>query len=246
MSFRDEDALLVGKKWVALGSSDTVDGLYAKPLHFFAVHVDEYVWNPPVACGRYPKMRIFSAILALRRRILAWIATGAAKENAIIGPRTRFGAGAEIFNIHGDRSRVKIGADCHLDGHLQIFAHEGRIEIGDFFVLGAGSTVWSSDPVGIRIGRGVIVAKDVVIHDTNSHPMDAAARFVQTKAILTMGHPRVDPGIRSAPVTIGDDVWIGTGAMIMKGVTIGDRAIISAGAIVRSDVPADSLVRAPN
>ncbi|WP_281033814.1 hypothetical protein [Mesorhizobium sp. M5C.F.Ca.IN.020.29.1.1] len=43
---------------------------------------------------------------------------------------------------------------------------------------------------------------------------------------------------------MGDDVWIGTGAMIMKGVTIGDRAIISARAIVRSDVPADGLVRA--
>ncbi len=195
-----------------------------------------------VLCGRCSRMRIFSTTLALRRRFWSWIATGAAKENAIIGPRTRFGAGAEIFNIYGDRSRVSIGADSHLDGHLQIFAHEGRIEIGDWFFLGAGSTVWSSDPIGIKIGRRVLVSSGVVIHDTNSHPMDPEKRFAQTRAIFKTGHPRNNPGIRSAPVTIGDDVWIGTGAMIMKGVTVGDRAIISAGAIVRSDVPPDALV----
>ncbi|WP_192358462.1 acyltransferase [Mesorhizobium mediterraneum] len=125
---------------------------------------------------------------------------------------------------------------------MQIFAHEGRIEIGDWFFLGAGSTVWSSDPIGIKIGKRVLVSSGVVIHDTNSHPMDPEKRFAQTRAIFKTGHPRIDPGIRSAPVTIGDDVWIGTGAMIMKGVTVGDRAIISAGAIVRSDVPSDALV----
>ncbi|OJX71447.1 MAG: hypothetical protein BGO93_08485 [Mesorhizobium sp. 65-26] len=162
----------------------------------------------------------------------------------MIGPRTTFGPGAEIYNIHGERSRVKIGANCHIGGHLQIFAHEGRIEIGDFFVLQDGCKVWSSDPVGIKIGKGVIVASGAIIHDTNSHPMDAEKRFAQTVAIMKTGHPRVDPGIRSAPVIIGDYVWIGTGAKILKGVTIGDGAIISAGAIVRSDVPPGTLVRA--
>lgn len=188
-------------------------------------------------------MRIFSTTLALRRRFWSWIATGAARENAIIGPRTKFGAGAEIFNIQGERSRVKIGADSHLDGHLQIFAHEGSIVIDDWFYLGPGSTIWSSDPVGIKIGKRVHVSWGVAIHDTNSHPMDPKKRFAQMQAIFKMGHPRTDPGIRSAPITIGDDVWIGNGAMIMKGVTIGDRAIIGARAIVRSDVSADALVR---
>ncbi|RWO98179.1 MAG: acyltransferase [Mesorhizobium sp.] len=196
-----------------------------------------------VACGRCSQMRIFSTILAVRRRFSSWIATGAGRENAVIGPRTKFGAGAEIFNIHGDKSRVSIGADSHLDGHLQVFAHEGRINIDDWFYLGPGSTIWSSDPVGIKIGKHVHVSWGVAIHDTNSHPMDPQKRFAQMQAIFREGHPRVDPGIRSAPITIGDDVWIGNSAMIMKGVTIGDRAIISAGSIVRSDVPADALVR---
>ncbi|WP_285804311.1 acyltransferase [Mesorhizobium mediterraneum] len=126
---------------------------------------------------------------------------------------------------------------------MQVFAHEGRIKIDDWFYLGPGSTIWSSDPVGIKIGKHVHVSWGVAIHDTNSHPMDPQKRFAQMQAIFREGHPRVDPGIRSAPITIGDDVWIGNSAMIMKGVTIGDRAVISAGSIVRSDVPADALVR---
>jgi acetyltransferase-like isoleucine patch superfamily enzyme len=189
-------------------------------------------------------MHPFSKVLALSRRIGAVVATAAAKEQAILGPRTRFGSGGGIFNIHGDRSRVSVGADCIINGHLQIFAHDGRIVIGDWFYAGPGSTIWSSDPAGIKIGNRVLISWGVHIHDTNSHPLDASRRFEQTKAIFKEGHPRNDPGIRSAPVTIGDDVWIGTGAMVMKGVTIGDRAIISARAIVRSDVPADALVPA--
>ncbi len=191
-------------------------------------------------------MRPFSFFLALRRRFEMWIGTQAARENAVIGPRTKFGPAAEIYNIHGERSRVKIGADCYLGGHLQIFAHEGRIEIGDLFVLGDGCKVWSSDPIGIKIGRGVIVASGAIIHDTNSHPMDATKRLAQTIAIMKTGHPRSDPGIRSAPVVIGDDVWIGTGAVILKGVTIGDRSIIAAGVTVRNDVPPDTLLRTSN
>ncbi|WP_352456069.1 acyltransferase [Mesorhizobium sp. M0040] len=188
-------------------------------------------------------MRIFSAILSLRRRFWSWIATAAAREQAILGARTKFGAEGGIFNIHGDRSRAVIGSDSMINGHLQIFAHEGRIVIGDWFYAGPGSTIWSSDPTGIKIGKRVHVSWGVAIHDTNSHPMDPKKRFAQMQAIFREGHPRVDPGIRSAPITIGDDVWIGNSAMIMKGVTIGDRAVISAGSIVRSDVPADALVR---
>ena len=44
------------------------------------------------------------------------------------------------------------------------------------------------------------------------------------------------------PITIGNHVWIGTRAMILKGVTIGDGSVIAAGSIVTHDVPPNSLV----
>jgi maltose O-acetyltransferase len=186
---------------------------------------------------------VFRTYQRLRRRLSTHLATGAARSSGIIGPGSRFGPGGEILNIHGDQSRVRIGANGFVDGSLQVFAHEGRIDIGDWFYLGPRSTVWSSSPGGVKIGNRVLVSFDVHIHDTNSHPMDPEARFAQTEAIFLRGHPRTDPGISAAPVIIGDDVWIGHGAVIMKGVTIGDRAIIGARAIVRQDVPADSLIR---
>lgn len=43
-------------------------------------------------------------------------------------------------------------------------------------------------------------------------------------------------------IVVGSDVWIGAHAVILKGVTIGDGAIVASGAVVRSDVPAYSIV----
>ena len=47
--------------------------------------------------------------------------------------------------------------------------------------------------------------------------------------------------MRSKPVTIGDNVWIGAGVTILPGVTIGERAVIGAGSVVTHDIPAGVL-----
>jgi acetyltransferase-like isoleucine patch superfamily enzyme/coenzyme F420-reducing hydrogenase beta subunit len=77
----------------------------------------------------------------------------------------------------------------------------------------------------ITIGNEVIIARDVVIRDNDG------------------GHEIMAAGYKkAAPVTIGNHVWIGQGAMIMKGVTIGDGAVIGAGAWVTKDVKPNTLV----
>lgn len=75
----------------------------------------------------------------------------------------------------------------------------------------------------ITIGEDCNIGRDVIIRDYDGHSIDAN---------LPM----------SAPIRIGDHVWIGQRAMILKGVTIGDGAVIAAGAIVTKDVPARALV----
>jgi acetyltransferase-like isoleucine patch superfamily enzyme len=50
------------------------------------------------------------------------------------------------------------------------------------------------------------------------------------------------PKLKTAPVKIGDNVWIGMNAVILKGVTIGDNSIVAAGAVVTKSVPANTIV----
>ena len=83
------------------------------------------------------------------------------------------------------------------------------------------------DCAEIRIGDDFQCGPGVQLL-TPEHPLNAAERR---------------SGVESArPITIGNDVWIGGGAIVLAGVTIGDRAVIGAGAVVTRDVPADVLV----
>lgn len=79
------------------------------------------------------------------------------------------------------------------------------------------------DVAKVRIGNNVLFGPGVHIY-TVSHPMNAAER----RSGLEYGRP----------VTIGNDVWIGGGAIVCPGVTIGDGAVIGAGSVVVQDVPA--------
>lgn len=64
--------------------------------------------------------------------------------------------------------------------------------------------------------------------------------------LLTATHP-VEPAQRRAkweaakPITIGNNVWLGGGAIVLPGVTIGDNTVVGAGAVVTSDLPADVI-----
>ena len=49
-------------------------------------------------------------------------------------------------------------------------------------------------------------------------------------------------GYTTAPVTIGNNVWLGAGVIVLKGVTIGDGSVIAAGTVVNRDIPDNSLV----
>ncbi|MBI1202275.1 MAG: acyltransferase [Rhodopseudomonas sp.] len=96
--------------------------------------------------------------------------------------------------------------------------------------VGLNGTSITARSKAIRIGAGTLVGPNVVIVDADFHaiwPPDARA---------------VSPAIESdADVTIGRNVWIGMGSMILKGVTIGDGAVIAAGSVVTRDVAANSL-----
>jgi serine acetyltransferase len=95
--------------------------------------------------------------------------------------------------------------------------HQGaKLELGSGY-MNHNSTIlcWNR----IKIGHGVAIADNVIIRDSDNH------------SILSHNH------IQSKPIVIGDHVWIGTNAIILKGVTIGDGAIIAAGAVSQKTFP---------
>lgn len=88
----------------------------------------------------------------------------------------------------------------------------------------------------IEIGKNALIAPCVQIY-TAFHPLNAAERFGTEREDGSFAFCRT----RSAPVAIGDNVWIGGGAVIMPGVTIGDNVVIGAGSIVTKDIPSDTV-----
>jgi acetyltransferase-like isoleucine patch superfamily enzyme len=103
-----------------------------------------------------------------------------------------------------------------------------RLRIGNGVGI-SGSTLVAH--TSITIGNRVLVGAGVMIIDTDFHPLNPQQRAAHQTA-----------GAGSRPIMIGDDVFIGARAIILKGVTIGDGAVVGAGAVVASDVAGRSIV----
>jgi maltose O-acetyltransferase len=95
----------------------------------------------------------------------------------------------------------------------------------------------------ISIGAGTFINFDCVMLDVAPIRIGAACQLATRVQLLTATHP-IDPGPRragweyGAPITIGDNVWLGGGVVVGPGVTIGDDTVVGAGAVVTRDLPA--------
>jgi acetyltransferase-like isoleucine patch superfamily enzyme len=103
-------------------------------------------------------------------------------------------------------------------------AGKGQITIGDYSLLCPGVRISAAQD--ITIGASCMMAQGVFITDSDWHGIYDRS--------LSVG--------QSAPVRIGDNVWIGDSAMVCKGVTIGENSIIGAGSVVLKDIPANVVV----
>lgn len=160
------------------------------------------------------------------------------EQGAVLSPESA------VENIHGDASRIRVGAHSYVRARLLTYGHGGDISIGQWCYLGIRTEIWSME--SIRIGDRVLISHDVNIHDGTAHSMNAAQRHDHFRAILTAGHPTTPedlPGVYSAPVIIEDDVWISFGVSILKGVRVGAGSVIAAGSIVTQDVPPGMFYR---
>ena len=163
----------------------------------------------------------------------------------------RFGNNMRVYNkvyilglghgLIGD-DFVFTSGDCinpicrNIRGAFYTMTPTARIEIGDR--VGISSTcIWAKER--ITIGDDVNIGGDCLILDNDAHPLDYFKRRSKFKEKVCE-HEYLKH-ILTAPVEIGDDVWIGARCQILKGVHIGARSIIAAGSIVTKDIPADVI-----
>ena len=129
--------------------------------------------------------------------------------------------------VLGDRVRVYTWTTFNVEP-------AGYVEVGRDSVL-VGPVFMCAER--IVLGRNVVVSYHVTIADCDFHPIDPALRIEDARASSPRGDWTQKPPLVTRPVIIEDDVWIGIGAIILKGVHIGAGARIHAGAVVTRDVP---------
>jgi acetyltransferase-like isoleucine patch superfamily enzyme len=135
----------------------------------------------------------------------------------------------------GPGCTLEVGRDAVLElgrwswvGHgCKIRCHEGLVSIGAKSVLGQECTISAYQHVSI--GRECVIADRVMLIDFD-HGMVDVERPVRLQ------------GIYKRDVAVGNNVWVGYGACVLRGVKVGDNAVIGTSAVLTKDVPANAVV----
>ncbi len=154
-----------------------------------------------------------------------------------IGPGTKL-VHATLTAREPAECSLAIGAESNIEASIVFEKRSVRVSIGSRTHLGGGTLLDAA--CGIEIGNDVLVAFDTLIADHNSHSLRFRERQNDVRDWI-LG--RKDwTHVQMAPVKIADKAWIGTRAIILKGVMIGEGAIVGAGSVVTKHVPPWTIV----
>lgn len=131
--------------------------------------------------------------------------------------------------------KFRIGRDFHAGRGVALWA-KNHIEIGDNFYIGRFSQI----ECDAEIGNDVIFGNYVALVGRYDHHYQQVG-IPTRRASQIRDHDYRWKGLQSK-VVIGNDVWIGYGAIILSGVVIGEGSIVAAGAVVTKDVPTFAIV----
>jgi acetyltransferase-like isoleucine patch superfamily enzyme len=121
---------------------------------------------------------------------------------------------------------IEIGDECRIKDRVALVTYGGVIHIGHNVLIGRGCTLFGHG--GISIGDHSMLSPGVTIVSSNH-----VARLT--------GKPFQDQGFTREAVSVGRNVWIGTGCIVLGGAQIRDDVVIGAGSVVRGDLPGGGL-----
>jgi acetyltransferase-like isoleucine patch superfamily enzyme len=125
------------------------------------------------------------------------------------------------------RGVIRFGRFVWIGDGTKIRCHEGIVEIGDKTVMGQECTISAYQRV--RIGDECVIADRAMFIDFD-HGMVEVERPIRRQ------------GIYKRDVEVGNNVWIGYGACILRGVSVGDNSVIGTNSVVTKDIPANAVV----
>ena len=139
-----------------------------------------------------------------------------------------------MFRMYAVRENVSLGRGVHI-GPGTILSSACGLSVGDGTYIGKGCTIQVSG----SIWRGTLIANRVGIVGKLDHDFSA----IDFPIGFAPWIGAAESGLRGTDeVFIGEDVWIGFGAVVLSGVTVGRGAIVAAGSAVTKDVPAYAIV----
>jgi len=124
-------------------------------------------------------------------------------------------------------SNITLGKNVELSYGSGLFANNANINLGDRFFLGINASIEASRE-NIEIGDSCMIAANCVLV-SDDH------KFSDTQVCI------MDQGFKSAEIIIGNDVWIGSNCVILKGVEIGKGSVVGAGSVVSKIIPPYSV-----
>jgi acetyltransferase-like isoleucine patch superfamily enzyme len=157
---------------------------------------------------------------------------------------------SELRRAWWARRLGRCGRDVFIEPKVEFLRHPEHVSLGDHVIIKQGARLCATNPdARIAVGAWTTIGYHTHVFATTEIMIGQDSLIAPFCYLVdanhgTARHARIrDQKMSSSPISVGNDVWLGAGAVVLPGVTIGDGAVVAAGSVVAHDVPPYALAR---